>query len=151
MSKNIEWKKSSIDYNKLNKVSHADIVKIENGKLAKKSGQLLQAAINGGKAVIDKLNKNNKKTGHWRKLGDSKIGVKRGEETKKKIKEGTSHSWRIIIQYTKDGKFIKEWKNFAVIRDELGFAHTNICNCCKHYEYKKEGFKSSYGFVWKYK
>jgi len=123
----------------------------ENGNAQVISGQIINFQKAGGKAVVDSLNKKNKKTGHWRKLGDSKIGVDRDEETKKKIKEGTSHSWRIIIQYTKDGKFIKEWKNFAVIRDELGFAHTNICNCCKHYEYKKEGFKSSYGFVWKYK
>lgn len=147
--KNIKIK--GLDENDLGKDSLAELMRIENGKLAKESGQLLEAAINGGKAVINKLNKKNKKTGHWRKLGDSKIGVKRDKETKRKIKEGTSHSWRIIIQYTKDGKFIKEWENFTIIRDKLGFAHTNICNCCKHYEYKKEGFKSSYGFVWKYK
>jgi hypothetical protein len=147
--KNITIK--GLDENDLGKDSLAELMRIENGALAKESGQLAKAAINGGKAVINKLNQNNKKTGHWRKLGDSKIGVKRDEKTKKKIKEGTQDKWRIIIQYTKDGKFIKEWENFTVIRDELGFAHTNICNCCKHYEYKKEGFKSSYGFVWKYK
>lgn len=147
MNKNIEWKKTLIDYNKLNKLSHVDIVRIENGKLAKQSGQLLKAAINGGKAVVDKLNKKNKKTGHWRKLADSKIGVARDEETKKKIKEGTKHSWKPILQYTKDNKFVKEWPNLASIRDELGFAHTNICSCCKG----NPRYKTAYGFIWKYK
>lgn len=151
MTNKIQWKESKINYDELNKLTHHKLIQIENGKLAKESGQLLEAAINGGKAVINKLNKKNKKTGHWRKLGDTKIGVKRDEETKNKIKQGTQDRWRIILQYTKDGKFIKEWENFTSIRDGLGFAHTNICNCCKHYEYKKEGFKSSYGFVWKYK
>ena len=151
MSKNIEWKKSSIDYNKLNELSHAQLMRIQNGKLANESGQLAKAAVNGGKSVIDKLNKKNKKTGHWRKLGDSKIGVARDKNTKNKIKESTKDRWRTIFQFTKDGKFIKQWENFTAIRDALGYAHTNICNCCKHYEYKKEGFKSSYGFIWKYK
>lgn len=146
MNKNIEWKKSSIDYNKLNKVSHVDIVRIENGKNAVLSGQLLKAAINGGKAVINELNKKNKKEGHWRKLGDSKIGVKRDDATKKKIKEGTSHSWRTILQYTKDGKLVKKWKNLASIKEELGFNHTNICACCQN----RPKYKSAYGFIWKY-
>lgn len=33
MSKNIQWKKSSIDYNELNKLSHAKLVQIENGSI----------------------------------------------------------------------------------------------------------------------
>lgn len=51
MNKNIEWKKSSIDYNKLNKLSHADIVRLENGKNAVLSGQHKKAAIEGGKVI----------------------------------------------------------------------------------------------------
>jgi hypothetical protein len=150
MSKNIEWKKSSIDYNKLSELSHAQLMRIENGKLAKESGQFYEAMRKGGYAVVDKLNKKNKKTGHWRKLGDSKIGVPRDEETKKKLKDSTKDRWRVINQYTKDGTFIKQWENFTAINQKLGYAHTNICNCCKHYENKKAGFKSSYGFIWKY-
>lgn len=147
MSKNIQWKKSSIDYSKLSELSHAQLMRIENGKLAKESGQLAKAAINGGKAVVDKLNKKNKKTGHWRKLGDSKIGVPRDEQTKKKIKEGTKHSWKPVLQFTKDGDFVREWKNFTSIKEELGFNHTNICACCQN----KPKYKSAYGFIWKYK
>jgi hypothetical protein len=147
MSKNIEWKKSSIDYNKLSELSHAQLMRIENGKLAKESGQLAKASVNGGKAVIDRLNKKNKKNNHWRKLGDAKIGVARDEGTKKKIKDATQDKWRPVLQYTKDGKFVKEWPNFTSIRDELGFAHTNICACCQN----RPKYKSAYGFIWKYK
>ncbi len=147
MTNKIQWKESKINYDELNKLSHAQLMRIQNGKLAKESGQLLKAAVNGGKSVVDKLNKKNKKTNHWRKLGDSKIGVARDEQTKKKIKEGTSHSWRPVLQFTKDGEFIKEWPNFASIRDELGFAHTNICACCQN----RPKYKTAYGFIWKYK
>lgn len=54
MSNNIEWKKSSIDYSKLNKISHSDIVRIENGKNAILSGQHKKAAIKGGKVMGEK-------------------------------------------------------------------------------------------------
>ena len=100
----------------------------------------------GGYSVVDELNKQNKKSGHWRKLGDAKIGVARDEKTKMKIKEGTSHSWRTILQYSKDGKLIKKWKNLASIKEELGFNHTNICACCQN----KPKYKTAYGFIWKY-
>jgi len=152
MNKNIEWKKSSIDYSKLSELSHAQLMKIQNGNLAKESGQFYEAMSKGGKAVIEKLNQKNKKTNHWLKLGDSKIGVPRDEETKKKIQSGTQHSWRDISQYTKDGMWLADYINFTQIENKYPtFSRTNICNCCKHYELKKEGFKSSYGFVWKYK
>jgi hypothetical protein len=152
MNKHIEWKKSSIDYSKLSEVSHAQLMRIENGKLAKESGQLAKAAVNGGKAVIKKLNKENKKSGHWRKLGDSKIGKHRDVETIKKIQKGTQHSWRDISQFTKDGIWMADYINFTEIENRYPtFSRTNICNCCKHYELKKKGFKSSYGFIWKYK
>lgn len=149
--KNIKIK--GLDENDLGKDSLAELMRIENGKLAKESGQLLEAAINGGKAVINKLNEKNKKTGHWRKLGDSKIGVPRDEETKKKIKEGTAHSWKPILQFSKDGKFLKEWKNFTEIEEKLSKSLKkkinkqpiwSVCN-------NKPKCKTAYGFVWKYK
>ena len=56
MNKNIEWKKSDIDYDKLNQLNHVDLVRIENGKNAVHSGQLKSITAKGGKAVIDKLN-----------------------------------------------------------------------------------------------
>jgi hypothetical protein len=123
------------------------LARIENGKNAALSGQFYEAMSKGGKAVVDKLNEKNKKSNHWRKLGDSKIGVARTEETKEKIQKASAHSWRTILQFTKDGEFIREWKNLASIKEELGFHHTNICACCQN----KPKYKTSYGFIWKYK
>lgn len=123
------------------------IAQIENGINAKESGQFYESRKIGGKSVIDKLNKKNKKTGHWRKLGDSKIGVPRDEETKKKLKDSTKDRWRPVLQFTKDGKLVKEWPNFTSIKEELGFNHTNICACCQN----RPKHKSAYGFIWKYK
>jgi hypothetical protein len=129
------------------KYSLQQLTRIENGKNAVKSGQLLKAAINGGKAVIDKLNKKNIESGHLERLGKSKIGVPRDAETKLKLKQGSKHSWKKILQFTKDGEFIKEWPNLTLIKEELGFAHTNICACCQN----RPKYKSAYGFIWKYK
>jgi hypothetical protein len=112
-----------------------------------------QWAALGGKAVIESLNEKNKETGHWRKLGDSKIGVKRDDETKQKIKESSKHSWRPILQYTKDGKLIKEWKNFTEIEEVLSnelnkkIIKQPIWSVCNN----KPRCKTAYGFIWKYK
>ena len=48
MSNNIEWKKSEIDYNKLGSLTHADLVRIENGKNAVASGQFKEVVVKGG-------------------------------------------------------------------------------------------------------
>lgn len=61
MSNKIEWKKSKIDYDKLNKLSVAQLNRIEQGIYAKETGQLLEAAIKGGKTMGNKHYKN--KTG----------------------------------------------------------------------------------------
>jgi hypothetical protein len=87
MSKNIEWKSSSFDedsLNKLNEVTHKSLISQQNGKLAVITGQLLSICQKGGHSTIDELNKKNKKNNHWRLLGDSKIGIPRNENTKKK-------------------------------------------------------------------
>ena len=147
MSKNIEWKKSEIDFDKLNELSHNQLMRIENGKNAVLSGQLKSICVLGGKSSIAKMNKKNQENGHFRKLGDAKKGVPRDEETKKKIKESTFNSWKPILQFTKDGEFVREWKNFISIKEELGFNHTNICAVCKN----KPKCKTAYGFIWKYK
>lgn len=52
-----------------------------------------------------------------------------------------------ILQYNKNGKFIKEWKNGYEIQNVLGFSHSNIANVCNNIgSYKTVG-----GFIWKYK
>lgn len=52
---------------------------------------------------------------------------------------------RKILQYSKSGEFIREWKSAHEVERVLKIAQTNITQCCrgKH--------KSAYGFIWKYK
>ena len=50
-----------------------------------------------------------------------------------------------VLQYTLDGKFVKEWKSTHDVERNLGYAQTNISSCCLG------KYKSAYGYVWKYK
>lgn len=122
-------------------------IRINNGNKAKSTGQLDSIRKKAGQSTMNYINSIHKENNHWRKLGDSKIGKKRTQETKNKIQLGTSHSWRPVLQFSKNGEFVKEWPNFVSIKEELGFNHTNICACCQN----RPKYKSAYGFVWKYK
>ena len=50
-----------------------------------------------------------------------------------------------ILQFSKDGTFIKDWPSISEAERQLGIARTHICQCCKCHR------KSAGGFVWKYK
>jgi len=51
-----------------------------------------------------------------------------------------------ILQYTIDGKLVKEWKSINEA-GRNGFICTNIVKCCKG----KYGHKTHKGYIWKYK
>ena len=74
-----------------------------------------------------------------------KIGGKIGggsEAAKKAVKEKLSIP---ILQFSKDGTFIKEWPSVSEASRQLGIARQNICHCLKG------RIKSASGFVWRYK
>lgn len=87
------------------------------------------------------------------------FGKKRSEEMRQKISKalrGKKHSHehiqkRIvavsvsILQYSKDGKFIKEWISGKEAAETLNIQASCISNCCKGKQ------KSAGGFIWKYK
>ena len=50
-----------------------------------------------------------------------------------------------IIQYSKDGVFIKEWPSSREVERVLGINNSHIIQCCKG------RYKSSGGFIWRYK
>ena len=50
-----------------------------------------------------------------------------------------------ILQFSKDGTFIKEWPSAHEAGRQLGILQSSICNCLKG------GSKSAGGFVWRYK
>ena len=50
-----------------------------------------------------------------------------------------------VLQFTKDGEFVAEWKSSSEIKRNLGFAQQHISSCCNG------KLKSAYGFIWKFK
>lgn len=70
------------------------------------------------------------------------------DEVKRKISDAHKgekhHSAKKVIQYTKDGKFIKIWDYIKQASDELGVNPNNISSCCRGKR------KSAGGFMWRY-
>lgn len=49
-----------------------------------------------------------------------------------------------VLQYDKQGNFLKRWPSTQEIKRRLGFNQGNICDCCNG------KLKSANGFVWMY-
>lgn len=60
-----------------------------------------------------------------------------------------------VVQYTKDGRFIKEYEYASVAAKELGICVHNILACAHKYKRGKRGYeytvRSAGGFVWRKK
>ena len=56
----------------------------------------------------------------------------------------TEKTQKPILQFTKNGDFIKKWNSATQIQRELGFYNSHISNCCKG------KYKSAYGYEWGY-
>lgn len=61
------------------------------------------------------------------------------------IKQRITKSKHPVIQYSIDGKIIKEWLSTREVERQLGFSHSNIHNCCVGKS------KTAYGFLWRNK
>lgn len=80
----------------------------------------------------------------WKFYNNSKDNIvpqksKRGRQSKKGINA------KVILQYSKDGVFIKEFSSIVSVEIELGIEHTNISACAKGNR------KTAGGYIWKYK
>lgn len=62
-----------------------------------------------------------------------------------RIKIENNHTGKPIIQYTLDGKFIKEWPSSASVQRELGFNARNVGGCANR------NTLTSNGFIWRFK
>ena len=69
-------------------------------------------------------------------------GKTHAKETKRKMSEARKIP---IVQYTKDGTFIKEWDSGTDASKSLKINHANIAKVCR------DKLKSAGGFIWKYK
>lgn len=94
------------------------------------------------KKILDNLRKNPRKN------------FKMPEEAKKKLSEQNKGKWigeksptsKPVLQYTKDGQFVKRWAN-AGEAQRAGIANrANIGNCCLN----KPHYHTAGGFVWKF-
>ena len=62
-----------------------------------------------------------------------------------RLKRASEHKCKKVLQYTKSGEFIREWKSIIEVNKELGYSTGNISSCCL----KK--LKSAYGYIWRHK
>lgn len=69
----------------------------------------------------------------------------RGERISKNKMSDKHPLSKHILQYTKDGQFVKEWCCAYDAMRELNINQSSITKCCK------DKLKTSGGFVWKYK
>ena len=60
------------------------------------------------------------------------------------VRNINSHRSKRVRQYTRDGKFIKEYPSVAQVERELGFKSRHVATACRGEE------KTAYGYVWKY-
>lgn len=69
------------------------------------------------------------------------------EKLSKKIK-GRIPEWltKEVLQFSKDGKFIKKFQSLSDAARELGIYHQSISNCC----HQKPHCRTAGGFIWKF-
>ena len=104
---------------------------------------------------------------HWQRIHEgSRLGTKWSEEQRGKMQDywknnpspmkGKKHTEEVvqanrekhrkpIIQFKKDGTFIKEWSSGKEAGESLGILRGSISGCLK------QKLKTAGGFVWKYK
>lgn len=78
-------------------------------------------------------------------ISKSLTGITRSEETKDKVKRSIiAKQGRPVLQFSREGKFIKEWEAGSVAAKALGLDKANLNACCKGRK------KTCGGFIWKY-
>ena len=85
----------------------------------------------------------------WRyKANTVEQTIEVGNKTQTSSKVGRMWSGRSkkpVLQYTKEGTFVKEWKSVVEAAKNSAIRETGIINCCKY------RIKTSGGFIWIYK
>lgn len=65
-----------------------------------------------------------------------------------RIKKCAKKTSKPVLQYSLEGRFIKEWNSLSEIGKELKVKNiSNISSCCLG----RYGYKTAYGYKWKYK
>src|SRR5208282_5860115 len=77
------------------------------------------------------------------KMSKSQKGRHHTEETKKKILKNRKDVSKSILQYSKDGQFIREWESQTQASSTLHIKHIS--------EVARNKQKSAGGFIWRFK
>jgi group I intron endonuclease len=76
-----------------------------------------------------------------KKLSECRLGDKHWSHGKK---FGNHPSSKPILQYSREGNFMKRWSSSSEIQEELNIAATHVSKCCR-------GIINTYkGYIWKY-
>lgn len=75
----------------------------------------------------------------------TRVEYKHSEKTREKLKQSHRLEVKNILQYTKDGAFIKEWENQYQAAHYLNAYPNRIRRCAIGQ------IRSAYGFIWKHK
>lgn len=84
---------------------------------------------------------------HNKRSGERRKKYWESEENRIKMSEKQKNhpkTSKKVIQYTKDGEFVKEWASLKEIQRVLGFDIGNISSCCNG------RYKQAYNFIWRY-
>ena len=141
----------------LDEYSLYNVIQSEKGKLGAAAlhskyskEQIEEWASNAGKVGGKVTGKMNVESGHWQKLASMGGKVAGKINGKKNVESG--HLDRIreaqkkaVLQFDKDGNFIKEYQSQGDAARENGLKQNKISEVCSGNR------KSTGGFVWKYK
>ena len=72
---------------------------------------------------------------------DSKYNNNYGTHIQRQVEKVS----KTVLQFTKSGEFVREWKSVADVKRNHRYTHAHISECCLG------KYKSSHGFFWKYK
>ncbi len=152
--KNKHYKISSRVYERLKK-EHSQI--LTGKKHSKKTKQKMSESSKGiKKSEETKKKMSESRKGHpmytneWReKISQGNIGRKVSDDTKKILserKKGNTNRRKTVLQYDKNGNFLKEWDSVyeaaLSLNKKTGAAITEVCSGKR---------KSIFGYIWRYK
>lgn len=119
------------------------------GKHSEESKEKMRIAATGKKAseeTKEKMRKYSYSETNLNKLKImSELNKGRTHSDKSKLKMREKSRMKPVLQYSKEGVFIKEWECAKDVDTQLGIAKSSIAKCAKN------NAKSAGGFIWKYK